>query len=70
LGEGGTTRDSISPSEFVRVELGQFQEKYTPSEPSDSSYFSYSELLLAEDGTNLITENDLELSSTLYIKIK
>lgn len=70
LGEGNQTKDSESPSEFVRVELGQFQEKYVPSEPKDSSYFSYTETVLLEDGSVLSTENDLDVISTIYIKIK
>ncbi len=68
LGEGNGTRDAETPSEFIRVELGQFVEKYTT--PTESPYFSYTETLLLEDGNALFTEDGYDVTATLYIKIK
>ncbi len=70
LDEGGDTKDSETPSELIRVELGQFQEKYVPAEPEDTNYFSYTETIILENGSDLSTEDDVDITSTIYLKIK
>lgn len=73
LGDGGAERDAENPSEFVRVELGQFVEKYTSQvDPSDTGYFSYTETVSQEDNSsvNITTEDGIDINTTIYIKIK
>lgn len=74
IGDGTSSRDSESPSEFIRVESGQFTEKYgsiggaTPK--LEDNYFIFDDTLLTESGEQLLTENDVQISATIYIRIR
>jgi hypothetical protein len=74
IGDGTNSRDSDIPSQFSRVESGQFAEKYgsvggsTPR--PEQNYFVYDDELLTEDDQELLTENDISISSTIYIRIR
>lgn len=74
LGDGTSNRDSEIPSEFVRVESGQFMEKYGSiggARPRpENDYFIIDDDLLAENGEQLLTENDVQISATIYIRIR
>lgn len=74
LGDGTKNRDSELPSEFVRVESGQFTEKYGSvggARPRpEENYFTFDDDLLTEDGEQLLTEADMQISATIYIRIK
>jgi hypothetical protein len=74
LGDGTSNRDSEIPSEFVRVESGQFTEKYGSiggaRQRPEENYFVFDDDLLSESGEPLLTENDVNISATIYIRIK
>jgi hypothetical protein len=74
LGDGTSNRDSEIPSEFVRVESGQFTEKYGSiggaRKRPEENYFVFDDDLLSESGEPLLTENDVNISATIYIRIK
>jgi hypothetical protein len=74
LGDGTSNRDSEIPSEFVRVESGQFTEKYGSiggaRQRPEENYFVFNDDLLSESGEPLLTENNVNISATIYIRIK
>lgn len=74
FGEGNGKRDSEVVSEFIRVESGQFSEKYGTvggsSEKPGENYFAFDTDLYTESGELMTTEDDKEMSATIYIRIK
>lgn len=74
IGEGSGTRDSEKPSEFVRVETGQFVEKYGSIGGGVSklpTHFSFEDFITDESGANTIfTESSVDLTAKIYIKIR
>lgn len=74
LGDGTESMDSEFVSEFVRVESGQFMEKYgsigAAKPKPEQNYFSFDVDILTESDEPLVTETEADISATIYIRIK